>query len=142
MKELLFLLIFSMIMPMCPQEPAADISYDSNSYYYMSVTAYTRHPICVSEKYDDGLTASGTPVKKGVAAINVDYINNRWVINSPLELGQKVYIEDLGIFSIEDTGPFCGDNLTQEMWTIDIYLDSYEEAINFGKQLKKVYILD
>jgi 3D (Asp-Asp-Asp) domain-containing protein len=95
----------------------------------------------VSEKYNDGLTATGTPVRKGVAAINVDYINNKWVVRSPLKLGQKIYIEGLGIFSVEDTGPFSGDSLTQEMWTVDIYLESYEEAIKFGKQLRKIYVL-
>jgi 3D (Asp-Asp-Asp) domain-containing protein len=107
-------------------------------YYYMNITAYTIHPKCTPNL--KGITASNTKVHKGVAAINVDWVKDKWVIRSPLKLGQRIYIEGMGEFSIEDTGCFSG-NHSQDMYTVDIFVESYEEAIKFGRQLRKVFII-
>ena len=83
-----------------------------------------------------------TPIREGVAAINVDYINEKWIVKSPLKLGQKIYIEGYGYFSVEDTGRFAERNHKQDEWTVDIYKESYEDAVKFGRQLRKVYLLE
>lgn len=111
-------------------------------YYTMTVTAYSKHPNCISSKYNDGLTATMTPVREGVAAINVDRIGNRWYIKSPLDLGDKIYIEGLGNYSVEDTGYFTDIDYKQDYWNVDIYIEDYNEAVNFGRQLRKVYVIE
>ena len=105
-------------------------------------TTVSRHSNCISDKYNDGLTATMTPIREGVAAINVDYINEKWIVKSPLKLGQKIYIEGYGYFSVEDTGRFAERNHKQDEWTVDIYKESYEDAVKFGRQLRKVYLLE
>ena len=115
---------------------------EEDKVYYMNVTAYSRHPKCISKEYDDGLTATMTPIREGICAINVDLIDGKWVVVSPLKLGQYIYIEDLGIFSVEDTGRFSESNSQQDIWTVDIYKKDYNQAVNFGKKMKKVWILE
>lgn len=111
-------------------------------YYIMIVTGYSLHQNCIADKYNDGLTATGTKIRKGIAAINVDYINGKWIIKSPLKLGDKIYIEGLGNFSVEDTGYFTNEDFKQDFWNVDIYIEDYQEAVEFGRQLKKVYVIN
>jgi len=111
-------------------------------YYYMTVTAYSNHPNCISDKWRDGLTATKTPIREGIAAINVDYINGKWVIKSPLKLGDKIYIEGIGYYSVEDTGYFTEKDFKQDFWNVDIYIKDYQKAVEFGRQLKKVYLIN
>ena len=111
-------------------------------YFIMTSTAYSRHPNCIAPKYDDGFTSTMTPVREGVVAINVDWIDDKWQVRSPLKLGDKIYIKGMGNYNVEDTGKFAERNHKQDYWTIDIYMESYEKAIEFGRQLRKVYILN
>lgn len=108
----------------------------------MTSTAYSRHPNCISKKLDDGFTAMGTPVREGIVAINVDLIDGKWVIRSPLKLGQKIYIEGMGYFSVEDTGPFTEKDFHFDIWNLDIYKDDYLDAVKHGVQPIKVYVLE
>ena len=108
-------------------------------YFIMTTTAYSNDTRCIGDKWRDGKTAMNTPIREGVCAINVDYINGEWVIKSPLKLGDKVYIEGMGNYSVEDTGYFTDEDYKQDFWTVDIYMESYEEAIEYGRKLKKVY---
>jgi len=102
-------------------------------YYLMTITAYSLHHDCIADKWNDGLTASNTPIREGVAAINVDYI---------LNLGDKIYIEGLGNYSVEDTGYFTDEDYKQDFWNIDIYVENYQRALEFGRQLRKVYLIE
>jgi 3D (Asp-Asp-Asp) domain-containing protein len=104
----------------------------------MTSTGYTVHPKCTPNL--KGITATKTKVHEGICAINVDWINKHWVIRSPLSLGQKIYIEGLGIFTIEDTGKFTEKNFKFDFWNIDIYFDTYSEAKEWGIREIKVYI--
>lgn len=108
----------------------------------MTVTAYSLHENCIADKHNDGLTASNTPIREGVVAINVDYIDGRWLIKSPLNLGDKIYIEGLGNYSVEDTGYFTDTDYKQDFWNVDVYMEDYDEAVEFGRQLKKVCIIE
>ncbi len=111
-------------------------------YFKMTVTAYTIHPDCISDKWNDGFTATMTPIREGVVAINVDLINGEWKVRSPLKLGQKIYIEGMGNFSVEDTGRFAERNEQQDIWTVDVYVKSLKEAKEIGREVKKVYLLE
>ena len=110
-------------------------------YFIMTSTAYSQHPDCIAPKYDDGFTAMMTPVKEGVVAINVDWIDDRWQVRSPLKLGDKIYIKNLGYFSVEDTGYFTEKNLHFDYWNLDIYKKDYEKAKKWGIEPIEVYVL-
>lgn len=111
-------------------------------YFIMTVTFYSQHPNCIADKWNDGLTATMTPIREGVVAINVDYIDGRWLVKSPLSLGDQIYIEGLGNYSVEDTGYFTDIDYKQDFWNVDIYMEDYNEAVEFGRQLKKVYVIN
>ena len=111
-------------------------------HFLMTATAYSNHPLCIADKHRDGLTATGVPISEGICALNVDMVDGKWIIKSPLNLGDRIYIEDLGYFICADTGRFAERNHKQDMWTIDIYMESYEEAVLFGKQLKKIFVVN
>ena len=128
---------------------------DESKCYEMTATGYTRHPKCISPQLDDGYTATGTRVREGVVAINVDLINGKWIVDSVLKLGQDIYIttmndEPIGYFRVEDTGPFkVGDirgadpkDLEWDKRNCDIYVANINLARNMGCKPIKVYILN
>ncbi|SDJ82191.1 3D domain-containing protein [Natronincola ferrireducens] len=79
-----------------------------------------------------GITRSGTKVRPGVVAVDPRVI----------PLGTKLYIESMdrtpsyGIASAEDTGGAIRGN------KIDLFFESREDALRFGRRKVKVYILD
>lgn len=128
---------------------------DKSKCYDMTATAYTRHIDCISRELDNGRTATNTKVREGVVAINVDLINGKWIVNSVLKLGQKIYIttmegEPIGYFQVEDTGPFkVGDvrgakrkDLEWDKRNCDIYLPNIYLARKMGCIPVKVYVLN
>lgn len=91
----------------------------------MTGTAYTKY-----EGKVGSITASGTPVHVGVVAVN----------RKDLPLGTKVYVVSndgkyvYGFAVAEDTGVGRG--------VIDLYMDTYNDCIQFGRRTCTVYILD
>ena len=134
-KIIIFITLFYLIF--IAPEVGAEVQ---GKYFIMTITAYSLHENCIADKWNDGYTATMTPIREGVAAINVDYIDGEWKIRSPLDLGDKIYIEGLGNFSVEDTGYFTDKNYKQDFWNVDIYMEDYQEAIEYGRKLKKVYV--
>jgi 3D (Asp-Asp-Asp) domain-containing protein len=108
-------------------------------FYYMTSTAYTIHPKCTPN--NKGITTTGTLVREGIVAINVDWIDEEWQVRSPLKLGQKIYIEEMGPYFVEDTGYFTEENLHFDFWNLDIYKEDYDEAKEWGIKRIKVYVL-
>jgi len=111
-------------------------------FFIMTSTAYSNHPKCIAKKWRDGKTAMNTPIQKGIVAINVDKINGKWQVRSPLKLGQRIYIEGIGKFSVEDTGSFSESNLHFDYWNLDIFIEDYEEAKEWGVKKVKVFIIN
>lgn len=74
--------------------------------------------------------ATGNPCASGVYPT----VNHTVACNS-LPMGTKIYIEGLGEFVVEDTGGMA-DNV------IDIFVSDYTTAINFGRQIGEVYIIE
>ncbi|GAH54635.1 unnamed protein product [marine sediment metagenome] len=124
--------IYTLPIPIEAEEP---------KYFIMTSTAYSRHPNCISDKWNDGLTATGMPIREGIVAINVDRIDGKWVVKSPLKLGQKIYIEGMGYFSVEDTGPFTEKYFHFDIWNLDVYKEDYGEAEKWGIKRIKVHVL-
>jgi 3D (Asp-Asp-Asp) domain-containing protein len=141
MKKLI-ILIEIIIITLLLIASGPKVESQEQKFFIMTVTAYSLHPDCIADKWNDGYTATMTPIRKGVAAINVDYIDGKWTVKSPLKLGDKIYIEGLGNFSIEDTGRFAERDYIQDMWTVDIYMESYEEAVIFGRQPRRVFVIN
>ena len=108
----------------------------------MTSTGYANHPNCIADKWRDGRTATNTKVRRGVVAINVDRIDGEWQVRSPLRLGQKIRIEGLGIFTVEDTGYFTERNYHFDYWNIDIFFETLEEAEEWGVRKVKVYLIE
>ena len=134
-KIIIFITLFYLIS--ISPEVEAEVQ---GKYFLMTITAYSLHENCIADKWNDGYTATMTPIREGVAAINVDYIDGEWVVKSPLKLGDRIYIEGLGNYSVEDTGYFTDKNYKQDYWNVDIYMEDYQEAIEYGRKLKKVYV--
>ena len=124
------------------EQAVKGVNFAEKDYFLMTITAYSLHPDCIAEKYNDGLTATGTPIREGVVAINVDRVDGRWLVRSPLELGHKIYIEGMGEYVCEDTGYFTDVDFKQDYWNVDVYMEDHNEAVEFGRQLKKVYVLN
>lgn len=101
----------------------------------MRVTMYTLSYECCGKYPDDpgyGITASGAYVQEG-----------RTVAAGPgIPFGTRVYIPAFahwsngGIFTVEDRGGAVGND------SIDVYVESYDTAINWGQQWIEVQILD
>lgn len=72
-----------------------------------------------------GITANGNKVKKGIVAVDTRV----------LPFGSIIYIEGVGVFTADDTGGDIKGN------RIDIYMENLDDAIKFGRQFKKVYVL-
>ena len=138
MPKILFLIILLSLIIIRP----ILVSSAEQEYFIMTSTAYSNHPKCIAKKWRDGKTATNTPIREGVVAINVDRVNGKWQVRSPLRLGQVIYIEGIGEFSIEDTGSFSESNLHFDYWNLDIYFDDYEEAKAWGVRKVKVFIIE
>jgi 3D (Asp-Asp-Asp) domain-containing protein len=100
-------------------------SKDWLAFEEFEATAYCACPKCCG-KWADGITASGTKatVKRTIA-----------VDSNLIPLGSKVEIEGLGTYIAEDTGSAIKGKI------IDIYFDTHEEALKFGRQKVNIRIL-
>ncbi|MEG1257180.1 3D domain-containing protein [Clostridium sp.] len=88
-------------------------------------TAYT------SDRGDSGtITATGTTVRRDPNGYSTVAVDPRVI-----PLGTKLYIEGYGLAIAEDTGGAIVGN------KVDIYVNSYEEAVNWGRRQINVYIL-
>ena len=92
----------------------------------MKCTAYTAGHDGVGTR-----TATGTTVHRGTVAVDKRYIPLGTRMFIVTEKGSYVY----GMAKAEDTG-MRGDN------KLDLYMDSYNECVNFGRRNCKVYILN
>lgn len=101
----------------------------------MTATAYDLSFESTGKRPGDkyyGITASGTKARPGVVAVDPRVI----------PLGTKLYIEsldgtkDYGFAVAEDTGGAIKGN------KIDLYFNTYNECINFGRRNVKVYVLE
>ena len=92
----------------------------------MKCTAYTAGHDGVGTR-----TATGTTVHRGTVAVDQRYIPLGTRMFIVTEKGSYVY----GMAKAEDTG-MRGDN------KLDLYMDSYNECVSFGRRNCKVYILN
>ena len=93
----------------------------------VDVTAYS--PTVGQTDSTPFTTASNKRVKEGYIAISRD-------LEDYLTFGDKVFIEDLGIFEVQDR--------MNRRWQarVDIFFNETKDAIEFGKHKKKMWILE
>ena len=89
-----------------------------------TVTAYCPCVKCCGKS--DGITASGVKAVEGVTV----------AMNKSIPFGTKIYIDGVGERIVQDRGGAIKGN------KIDLYFDSHEKALEFGRQTKQVTILN
>ena len=75
--------------------------------------------------------ATGNPCADGVYPT----VGYTVACNDPALWHKHIAIEGMGEFYVHDTGGMASN-------VLDIFVGSYDEAINFGRQVRNVYILD
>lgn len=104
---------------------SSDQDFEHSSVISCESTAYT------SDRGDSGtVTATGTTVRR-----NPDGYSTVAVDPRVIPLGTKLYIEGYGLAIAEDTGGAILGN------KVDVYVNSYDEAVNWGRRQVNVYIL-
>ncbi len=112
------------------REPIKMVATETGTYRYREVkdmlaTAYYPGPEC-TYPYDDGFTAIGLEAGYGIIAVDPKVI----------PLRSRVYIPGYGVALAGDVGgTIKGDR-------VDLCYETLEEAIEFGRQWVKVYILE
>lgn len=89
-----------------------------------TITAYCHCSKCCGKS--DGITASGVKAVQGVTVAT----------DKSMPFGTKIYIDGVGERIVQDRGGAIKGN------RIDLYFDSHQEALNFGRQTKEVTILN
>ena len=95
-------------------------------YFILKVTGYCPCKICCGE-WANGLTYTGDKAGYGCIAIDPSA--------GILKMGQKVYVEGYGYGVCNDIGGAI------KGWEADVCFDTHEEALKWGVQLVKVYVL-
>lgn len=98
--------------------------HDGTSLGVFEITGYCSCEECCGEK-EVYLTKSET-IPKSEHTVAADL--------SILEMGTKIEIDGV-VYTVEDTGKRVKGNV------IDIYFDTHEEAVRFGRQKKEVYLV-
>lgn len=109
--------------PILTQSPAPVVNYIIKTITMYTINEGDKLP---SDK-NFGITASGKRVQA----------NHTIAMGGSYKFGTKIKIEGFGdtIFICEDRGGAINDNI------IDLYVDSYNYAIEFGRQKRKIWIL-
>lgn len=92
------------------------------------ITAYCACYDCCNKKPTDkgyGITASGEKAVQGVTV----------AADKSIPFGTRIYIEGVGERIVQDRGGAIKGN------RIDLYFDSHQSALNFGRQTKQVTIM-
>lgn len=110
--------------------PVRTVSTDQGTYRYREVrdmlaTAYYPGPESTAP-FDDGFTAIGLEAGYGIVAVDPKVI----------PLRSKVYIPGYGVALAGDVGAAIKGN------RVDLCYETIEEALNFGRQWVKVYVLE
>ena len=87
------------------------------------ITAYCHCSKCCGKS--DGITASGDKAVEGITV----------AMDKSIPFGTKIYIDGVGERIVQDRGGAITGN------RIDLYFDSHQDALNFGRQTKQVTII-
>lgn len=106
------------------EQPNQNINIEENdNHIIMIATAYTKS---IEEGTHKGITRSGTQVSRGTVAVDPRVI----------PLGTKLYVENYGHAVALDTGGAIKEN------RIDLYMETKDEAFEFGRKEVRVWIIE
>ena len=118
-----FALLVSVVAAQASTHKNISISNLSNKQRIAAtVTAYTPDPRENGGKGKKSGTAIGTRIRPGIVAVSRDLLKSGW------NFGDKVHIEGLGVFTIEDTMH------QRHSRTIDVAVPNKSEAQKIGKR--------
>lgn len=122
---MIFVVVFSTLDLLQDVKAAMNDVETDDAYIEMQATAY-----CI-----DGTTATGTHTRRGICAGKREWFGKTAVVyaDNHGEIGDLI-----GIYKVEDTG---GDHIRNGK-VLDIWVPSYDEAIQFGRRKVHVYILN
>ena len=133
MRHMKFLFILAVVILLLAYADSA-LAGDSPEYrvkteygemYQVEVTAY-----CLN-----GLTAMETQTRPGICAAKREWIGKTAVLYKLVNGRPELF----GIYEIQDTG---GDQRIKDGKVIDIWLPTYDECKQFGRQNMLVQIID
>ena len=126
----------TVIEPISVIDNAENLAYDDNyeeenleydeGMNYTAVMAMEATAYLPSDGDGAGITAMGIPATYGVVAVDPSII----------PLGSRVYIPGYGMAIAADTGGAIVG------YCIDLCMESYAEAMEFGRRIVTVYVLD
>lgn len=96
-------------------------------YFLMVATGYCPCRLCC-KPWADGLTYTGDVAGRGCIAIDPEA--------RILRMGQKLFIEGYGYGVANDTGSAI------KGWRVDLCFDTHQEALEWGRRLVRVYIVE
>lgn len=110
------------------EEPAAEsvIEISGNDFAYSNIMSMEATAYLPTDGSGSGMTATGIPAGYGVAAVDP----------SVIPLGTRLYIPGYGEAIAADTGGAIRG------YTIDLCVESYSEAMQFGRRNVTVYVLE
>jgi len=121
-KIIIFITCFYLIF-IAPEVEAVE----EPKFFLMVATGYCPCEICC-HPHADGLTYTGDKAGRGSVAIDPEA--------RILKLGQKLYIEEYGYGIANDIGEAI------KGWEIDLCFDTHQEALEWGRKLVKVYLME
>ena len=113
-------------VPVAPPVTVNTVSTNHGDMTYASCLSMEASAYLPSDGNGAGITATGDIARRGIVAVDPDVI----------PLGTRVYIPGYGTAVAADTGGAIRGN------KIDLCMESYGEAIDFGRRSVEVYILN
>lgn len=114
-------------MNLLKKREQAEVSRGALRTLQMEVTAYSEHyESCGKHPGEEGygITASNKRIREGMIAAPPS-----------IPFGTKVYIEGMGVYTVEDRGGAITEG------HLDVYMTTHKEALIFGRQKRKVTFL-
>lgn len=113
-------------VPVAPPQTVNTVNTNNGDMTYASCIAMEATAYLPSDGNGAGITATGAVARRGIVAVDPNVI----------PLGTRVYIPGYGTAVAADTGGAIRGN------KIDLCMESYGEAMNFGRRSVEVYILN
>ena len=113
-------------VPVAPPKAENTVSTSGGEMTYAACIPMEASAYLPTDGNGAGITATGAVAQRGIVAVDPDVI----------PLGTRVYIPGYGTAVAADTGGAIRGN------KIDLCMESYGEAINFGRRSVEVYILN
>jgi len=121
-KIIIFITLFYLIF--IAPEVGAEVQ---GKYFIMVATGYCPCEICC-EKWADGLTYTGDKAGRGCIAIDPKA--------GILKMGQRLYVENYGYGIANDIGGAI------KGWEVDLCFNTHQRALEWGRKLVKVYVIE